>query len=101
MLSEPDFKKRPPSPHRKLWWFRGVESDICRHRHLKFPPHGFPPFYDTLRIQLMEVRMIKEIKLGNRWISFGYSFRRFAVGFTIDRYHMDIDLVFFWVGIEF
>lgn len=47
-LSEPDFKKRPPTPHKNLWWFRELDSDICRHRHLKFPPHGFPREYDTL-----------------------------------------------------
>ena len=33
-------------------------------------------------------------------IACGYSFKRFGIGFNIDKYHMDIDLVFFWVGIE-
>ena len=45
--------------------------------------------------------MHKEIKLGKFWFSYGYSFKRFGIGFNIDKYHMDIDLVFFWVGIEF
>ena len=45
--------------------------------------------------------MHKEISVGKFWISFGYSFKRFGIGFNIDKYHMDIDLVFFWVGIEF
>jgi hypothetical protein len=44
--------------------------------------------------------MHKEFSIGTKWISFGYSFKRFGIGFTIDKYHMDIDLVFFWVGIE-
>lgn len=45
--------------------------------------------------------MHKEISIGKLWISYGYSFKRFGLGFTIDKYHMDIDLVFFWFGIEF
>jgi hypothetical protein len=45
--------------------------------------------------------MHKEAKVLNKWVSFGYSFKRFGIGFTIDKYHMDIDLVFFWIGIEF
>jgi hypothetical protein len=44
--------------------------------------------------------MHKEFNLGGKWISCGYSFKRFGIGFNIDKYHMDIDLVFFWVGIE-
>jgi hypothetical protein len=57
-----------------------------------------------LGIQSMERRrwgMHKEFNLGGKWISCGYSFKRFGIGFNIDKYHMDIDLVFFWVGIEF
>ena len=45
--------------------------------------------------------MHKEMKLGKFWFSYGYSFKRFGIGFNIDKYHMDIDLVFFWFGIEF
>jgi hypothetical protein len=44
--------------------------------------------------------MHKEISIGTKWISFGYSFKRFGIGFNIDKYHMDIDLVFFWFGVE-
>jgi len=43
----------------------------------------------------------KEIKIGKMWISVGYSFRRLALGFAVDRYHADIDLIFFWVSWEF
>jgi hypothetical protein len=44
--------------------------------------------------------MHKEAKVLNKWVSFGYSFKQFSLGFTIDKYHMNADFVFFWVGIE-
>ena len=45
--------------------------------------------------------MHKETGFGKLWISYGWSFKRFAIGFCIDTYHADIDLGFFWFGIEF
>jgi len=44
--------------------------------------------------------MHKELSVGTTWIHYGYSFKRFALGFSIDKWHMDIDLVFFWIGVE-
>jgi hypothetical protein len=45
--------------------------------------------------------MNKEIKVLGKYINTGFSFNRFAIGFSIDKYHIEIDLVFFWVAIEF
>ena len=45
--------------------------------------------------------MDKEIKLGRFYLTFGCSFRRIALGFSLDKYHFDIDFLFFWIGIEF
>lgn len=42
-----------------------------------------------------------EVKIGRSWLSYGYSFRRVGFGFSIDRYTLQIDLIFFWVGLEF
>lgn len=44
--------------------------------------------------------MHKELKVRTTYIHYGYSFSRFALGFSIDKWHMDIDLFFFWVGVE-
>ena len=44
--------------------------------------------------------MHKEITIGGKWVNYGYSFKQFGLGFTISKYNMNIDLVFFWVGIE-
>jgi hypothetical protein len=41
-----------------------------------------------------------EKKLNKVWLYFGYSFKRFSIGFTIDTYHLDIDLGFIWIGVE-
>ena len=45
--------------------------------------------------------MHKETSLGKLWISYGWSFKRFAIGFCIDLDHADIDLGFFWFGVEY
>ena len=42
-----------------------------------------------------------QVKVGKWWLSYGYSFRRVGFGFSIDRYSLQIDLIFFWVGLEF
>jgi hypothetical protein len=44
--------------------------------------------------------MYKEIKLKNTWINYGGSFKRFALGFSIDRYSVNLDLLWFWISIE-
>lgn len=43
----------------------------------------------------------KEIKIGKSWVGLGLSFNRFGVGICIDRYHIDIDFIFFWISWEF
>ena len=45
--------------------------------------------------------MTKEIKVGASWLYFGFSFARFAIGFEVDKHHVDLDLCFIWVGVEF
>lgn len=45
--------------------------------------------------------MHKEVKVGKLWLNFGFSYRRFALGFCIDKYHIELDLFFVWVGVEF
>ena len=42
-----------------------------------------------------------EVKVGKWWLSAGYCFKRVGFGFSIDRYTLQIDLIFFWVGLEF
>ena len=49
----------------------------------------------------MSGSITKEIKINNSWLYFGFSFKRFAIGFEINRYHFNIDLFFIWIGIEF
>jgi len=36
---------------------------------------------------------------GNRWMSCGYC-KRFGLGFSIDRYHINIDFLCFWIAVE-
>jgi|APGre2960657373_1045057.scaffolds.fasta_scaffold26847_3 hypothetical protein len=45
--------------------------------------------------------MYKEVKVSKLYLSFGFSFKRFAIGFSIDKYHMELDLMFIWVAIEY
>lgn len=40
-------------------------------------------------------------KIGKIYFSMGFSFKRFALGFTISNGFIDIDLVFIWIGVEF
>lgn len=49
----------------------------------------------------MKLTKSKEIKLLGHWVSFGYSFTRVAFGFSLDKYSLQIDFLFFWLGIEF
>ena len=47
--------------------------------------------------------MNKEIKIGkkgNRWFHCGYSFRHFSLGIRFDKRSFDLDLCFFWIGLE-
>ena len=49
----------------------------------------------------MKTRYDKEIKFLGKWVSFGYSFRRFGFGIAAARHYFSIDFLFFWFGIEF
>ena len=44
----------------------------------------------------IEVRLFK-----SAWFHFGYSFSRFAVGFSIDRWSFSLDLGPIWISIEY
>ena len=39
-------------------------------------------------------------KLGPIWIAFGFNFKRLALGFSIDRYSISLDLGPFWLSFE-
>jgi len=44
--------------------------------------------------------MNKEIMAGRFWFHFGINWKRVALGFSIDRYALSIDLGPFWFGLE-
>lgn len=47
--------------------------------------------------------MHKEIKVGkkgNRWMYYGYSFKRFSLAIRFDKRSFDLDLCFVWIGGE-
>jgi hypothetical protein len=44
--------------------------------------------------------MNKEFKVGKKWVSIGASKRRFAIGFAISPWSIDIDFLWFWIGVE-
>lgn len=42
-----------------------------------------------------------EINLRKRfWVAFGFSPRQVALGFTVNRYQIHLDLLFVWMSIE-
>ena len=45
--------------------------------------------------------MNKEVQVFGKWVSFGYSFKGFGLGFRISTWDFNLDLGFFWFGIEF
>jgi len=45
--------------------------------------------------------MNKEIRFNKFYLSFGYTLQHIALGFSLDKYHFSIDLLFFWIVIEF
>lgn len=49
----------------------------------------------------MKTSVYKEVEFLSQWVSYGYSFKRVAYGFSIDKYSLQIDLLFFWFGVEF
>ena len=42
----------------------------------------------------------REKRLGKLWFHFGYG-KRLALGFCIDRYGIQADILCFWIGVEF
>ena len=42
----------------------------------------------------------KSFKVGRFYISIGFSFTRFAIGFNLALYGLDLDFGFVWVGFE-
>jgi hypothetical protein len=34
------------------------------------------------------------------WVAFGFNQRQLALGFTINRYQISLDLLFFWFSVE-
>jgi len=44
--------------------------------------------------------MYNEKKVFGKWINYGYG-KRFAIGFSVDRYTFNVDFLCFWFGMEF
>lgn len=44
---------------------------------------------------------IKELRMGKVWLYAGFNLKRFAIGISIDRYTVSIDLGLFWISAEF
>jgi len=44
--------------------------------------------------------MYRETKIKNTWVFYGGSFKRFGLGFSIERYSINIDLCWVWIMIE-
>jgi hypothetical protein len=44
--------------------------------------------------------MHKEVKIKNTWVYYGGSFKRFGLGFSIERYFINLDLLWFWATVE-
>lgn len=44
--------------------------------------------------------MNKEIKIKKIWVNIGYG-KRFGLGFSIDKYNINIDFLCFWIGIAY
>ena len=42
-----------------------------------------------------------EKRIFSKWINYGYSFTGINIGFHVDKYQVNIDFFFVWVGIEF
>jgi hypothetical protein len=45
--------------------------------------------------------MFKEKRIGKKWLSYGYNFKQIGIGIFIDKYRISIDVVFFFVALEF
>jgi hypothetical protein len=45
--------------------------------------------------------MYKEIRLDKFHLSFGYSLKQIALGFSLNKYGFSIDFLFFWISVEF
>jgi hypothetical protein len=45
--------------------------------------------------------MYKEKDLGKIWLSYGHNFKQIGVGLFIDKYRISIDVVFFFIVLEY
>lgn len=43
----------------------------------------------------VEIHVLKKF-----WLAFGFNQRQLALGFTINRYQIHLDLLLFWVAVE-
>jgi hypothetical protein len=50
--------------------------------------------------QEKEMKMSKEVVVGDSFIGWGWYFKGFDLGISIDKYHLGINLGFFWLWIE-
>ena len=55
---------------------------------------------DTTKGLRMTLFASKHIKLGKLYICFGYNLKRLAVGFSIDRWSINLDLGPIWLSLE-
>ena len=35
------------------------------------------------------------------WVLFGFSPKQISLGFSLNRYQLNVDLLFFWISVEF
>ena len=49
----------------------------------------------------MKLSGVKQIRLSKSYLCFGYNFKTIGVGFGINRYNLNLDLLFFWLSWEF
>jgi hypothetical protein len=49
-----------------------------------------------ISLRSVEIKLFK-----STWFHIGYSLRRFAVGFSIDRWGFNLDIGPIWISIEF
>jgi hypothetical protein len=66
-------------------WHKGNSADTNRRREDR----------------LMKLSKVKQFKIGRSYLSLGYNFRGIGIGFGLNKYTFDLDLVFFWISWEF
>ena len=64
-------------------------------------PIYWEEWYKENKYKMKRYRYYGERRLFGRWINYGYTVQRFALGVSVDRYSFSIEFLFFWFGIEF